>query len=284
MKPATERLARWFADNGRPLPWRSPTVGPWGVLVSEVMLQQTPVTRVIGVWLAWLDRWPTPAALAAAPRADVIRAWGRLGYPRRAIRLHETAVAIQHSHGGQVPSDEAALLRLPGIGSYTAAAVMAFGFGKRSLVLDVNVRRVLARWVDGNPRQDRHESVAERRRAAHLVPRPDQEAAAWSAAIMELGALVCTAAQPACEDCPLQPDCAWLAAGRPEATGPAPRTQAWVGTDRQCRGTIMAAVRASQEPVALREIAWPDEIQLHRCAHSLSDDGLATTAGGLIWL
>src|SRR4051794_2660071 len=139
----------WYAAHARDLPWRAPGTGPWAVLVSEVMLQQTPVARVEPVWRAWLDRWPTPADLAAASPADVIRAWGKLGYPRRALRLREAAVAVTERHGGVVPAEVAALEALPGIGTYTARAVACFGYGQRQPVVDTNVRRVVARLVHG---------------------------------------------------------------------------------------------------------------------------------------
>ena len=142
-------LLQWYDEHARDLPWRRTTATAWGVLVSELMLQQTPVARVLPVYDAWLDRWPTPGDLAAAPVGDAIRAWGRLGYPRRAIRLHAAAVAITEQHGGAVPDTYDALHALPGVGDYTASAVLAFAFGRRQAVLDTNVRRVLARVVTG---------------------------------------------------------------------------------------------------------------------------------------
>src|SRR5690606_7452204 len=135
----------WFDHAARDLPWRRPECSPWGVLVSEIMLQQTPVVRVLPAWMSWMERWPTPAHLAAASQADAVRAWDRLGYPRRAKRLWECAGEIVRRHGGEVPDDEEELLALPGIGAYTAAAVRSFAFGRRAVVLDTNVRRVIAR-------------------------------------------------------------------------------------------------------------------------------------------
>ena len=149
MSISPPELVTWFAQARRDLPWREPDVTAWQILVSEFMLQQTPVARVAPIWLDWVARWPTPSATAAAGAADVLRAWGRLGYPRRALRLREAAATIVALHGGAVPDDEAALRALPGVGAYTAAAVRAFAFGRRSLVLGVNVRRVLARVADG---------------------------------------------------------------------------------------------------------------------------------------
>ncbi|GAA4895143.1 A/G-specific adenine glycosylase [Tessaracoccus lubricantis] len=272
-------LGAWFAANARPLPWRAAGVSPWGVLVSEIMLQQTPAARVEGPWLAWMERWPTPARLAEATTADVLRAWGRLGYPRRALRLQGAARAVVERYDGELPPDEDALLALPGVGSYTAAAVLAFAFGRRSLVLDVNVRRVLARIDAGAEHPARTETAAERRRAWTYVPDGDSEAALWSAAAMELGATVCTARNPACERCPVASHCAWLRAGKPEWDGPPRVAQAWEGTDRQCRGRIMAALRAAHGHVPRADLVWPDPEQLGRGIDSLVADGLAVARG-----
>ena len=214
-----EPVLAWYARNARDLPWRAPGATPWAVLVSEIMLQQTPVARVLPEYLGWMTRWPTPAALAADPAGEAIRQWGRLGYPRRALRLHETATILVARYGGNVPADLDALRALPGIGSYTAAAVASFAFGQRHAVLDTNVRRVLARLAAGQPWAggSSSASVAERRLAESLLPAQPAVAARWSVAVMELGALVCTAASPRCGDCPVARECAWLAAGRPAA-------------------------------------------------------------------
>ena len=251
--PYTEPVLAWYARNARDLPWRAPGVTPWSVLVSEIMLQQTPVARVLPEYLRWIARWPTPAALATEPAGEAIRQWGRLGYPRRALRLHETATILTARHGGMVPPDRDALLALPGIGSYTAAAVASFAFGQRHAVLDTNVRRVLARLVAGQPGPGAAPSVAERRLAESLLPGEPAVAARWSVAVMELGALVCTAASPRCGTCPVARDCAWLAAGRPKVPGEPEaaagrRTQRYDGTDRQCRGRLLAVLRDSGEP------------------------------------
>src|SRR5271169_598245 len=203
--PYTEPVLDWFSRHARDLPWRGPGTTPWSVLVSEIMLQQTPVARVVPAHQSWLARWPAPAALAAEPAGEAIRQWGRLGYPRRALRLHETAAIVTARHGGAVPDDIDALLALPGIGSYTAAAVASFAFGQRHAVLDTNVRRVLTRLAGGQARVGRAPSTAE-----------PAVAARWSVAVMELGAIVCTAANPRCTACPVAGHCAWLAAGRPE--------------------------------------------------------------------
>lgn len=270
-------VVAWFDEHARDLPWRAPDRTPWGVLVSEVMLQQTPVVRVEPAWRAWLARWPTPADLAAAPTADVLRAWDRLGYPRRALRLQECARVLVERHGGRVPDDEEALLALPGIGAYTAAAVRAFAFGRRAVVLDTNVRRVLARAVDGEALPAPTQTRAEVERARALVPADDATAARWAAASMELGALVCTARSPRCETCPLVSSCAWVAAGRPgDVHAHRRRTQAWHGTDRQVRGRVMALLRESPVPVPepVLDEAWPATPQRARALAGLLADGL----------
>jgi A/G-specific adenine glycosylase len=270
-------LLAWFDANARRLPWRAPDRTPWGVLVSEVMLQQTPVARVEPAWRDWMARWPTPAALAAASPADALRAWDRLGYPRRALRLRECAAAIVVRHGGQVPDDEAALRALPGVGAYTAAAVAAFAFGRRAVVLDTNVRRVLARYVTGAALPAPTQTAAEAALADRLTPPDGPAAARWSLATMELGALVCTARTPRCDACPLASSCAWLAAGRPpDEHASRRRAQPWAGTDRQVRGRVMALLRAAPGPVPADEVraAWPDRAQLERCLAALAADGL----------
>ena len=275
-----EPVLAWYARNAWDLPWRAPDATPWAVLVSEIMLQQTPVARVLPEYLSWMARWPTPAALAASPTGEAIRQWGRLGYPRRALRLHETATILVAQHGGKVPADLDALRALPGIGSYTAAAVASFAFGQRQAVLDTNVRRVLARLVAGRPWPGTASSasVAERRLAESLLPAEPAVAARWSVAVMELGALVCTAASPRCGGCPVATDCAWLAAGRPVPPGGAAqrRTQKYDGTDRQCRGRLLAVLRAADGPVRRTDFdaVWADRAQLDRALDGLVADGL----------
>ncbi len=276
-----EPLLRWYDASQRDLPWRAADRTPWGVLVSEVMLQQTPVARVLPVWQEWLDRWPTPAALAAEPAGEAVRAWGRLGYPRRALRLHRAATQIAERHGGRVPSDHAALLALEGVGSYTAAAVASFALGQRHAVLDTNVRRVLARAVGGEPLPAVALARAETLRAEQLVPDDAPTAARWAVAVMELGALVCTARSPACGACPVADRCAWLRAGAPAYDGPVRRGQSWHGTDRQVRGLLLGAVRAADGPVPLVVLvaATPDDSlrdprQRERALASLIEDGL----------
>ncbi|MGO4383647.1 A/G-specific adenine glycosylase [Specibacter sp. RAF43] len=246
-------VVEWFAANARDLPWRG-DCSAWGVLVSEIMLQQTPVVRVRPVWAEWMARWPAPADLAAEPAGEVLRAWGRLGYPRRALRLHEAAKELVSAHGGKVPSTYAQLLALPGIGTYTAAAVAAFAFGRRETVVDTNIRRVQARLVSGLALPAQSLTAAEARLAASLLPEDPGRSVQWNAAVMELGALICTARSPKCDLCPVRDECAWIAAGQPEPTY-IPKGQPWAGTDRQVRGAVMAVLRAADSPVQA-ELLW----------------------------
>jgi A/G-specific adenine glycosylase len=275
-----EPVLDWYAASARDLPWRRPGTSPWAVLVSELMLQQTPVTRVLPVYEAWLERWPTPADLAAEPSGEAVRAWGRLGYPRRALRLHGCAVAITERHGGAVPDDYDALRALPGVGDYTAAAVASFAFGRSHAVLDTNVRRVLGRAVGGVELPPPSLSRAERDRAAALVPedRPER----WAVAVMELGALVCTAANPACDRCPIQGRCEWQRRGKPPYDGPPRRGQAYDGTDRQCRGRLLAVLRDTEGTVSTSRLdrAWADSTQRARALAGLLDDGLVVARPG----
>ena len=276
------RTVAWFTQHRRDLPWRATDRTPWGVLVSEIMLQQTPAARVAPVWEAWMERWPTPHALAGAGTADVLRAWGRLGYPRRALRLQECARTVVDRHCGVVPRDEAALLALPGVGAYTAAAVVAFAHGGRSVVLDTNVRRVIARAVGGHALPAPSQTVAEVRQASALVPAPAAEAAAWAAASMELGAVVCTARSPRCADCPVADLCRWRTAGYPgDQHAERRRTQSWAGSDRQVRGRVMHLLRDSSGPVLEADVAdaSDDATQLRRCVDGLVADGLVERVG-----
>ncbi len=274
-------ILRWYTEHARDLPWRRPHASAWSVLVSEIMLQQTPVARVLPAHAAWLARWPVPASLAAATPADAVRQWGRLGYPRRALRLHSTAQIIATEHAGQVPSSVTVLATLPGIGSYTAAAVASFAFGQRHAVLDTNVRRVLARLLRGEPQPPRSPSAAEIALARSLLPDDSATAARWSVAVMELGALVCTAARPSCSSCPVARRCSWRQLGSPPAAArqPAPRYE---GSDRQCRGQLLAVLREAAGPVpaARLDAAWPDQQQRARSLAALIADGLVAPQPG----
>ena len=280
-----EAICAWFDANGRDLPWRRPGTSAWGVLVSEVMSQQTPMSRVIGPWHEWMNRWPTPDDLAEEDSGEAVAAWGRLGYPRRALRLHSCAVAIATEHDGVVPNSYDELVALPGIGDYTASAVVSFAFGGRATVLDTNVRRLIARAESGIANCPTSVTRAERVVADALVPDEDVRAAKWAVASMELGALVCTARSPQCEVCPIRDSCRWVIDGKPD-NAPARRGQPWKGTDRQCRGVIMDVVRNSPRGVKIQMAlsAWPEPDQASRCLESLLDDGLVHRRGSLISL
>ncbi|PZS02731.1 MAG: adenine glycosylase [Pseudonocardiales bacterium] len=245
-------------------------------MVSEFMLQQTPVARVIPAHDAWLERWPTPTSLAAASPGDAVRMWGKLGYPRRALRLREAAVAIVATHGGHVPDDVDALLALPGVGAYTARAVCAFAFGQRQPVVDTNVRRLIARAVGGAADAAPVSTARDLDQVLALLPDDPAAAARTSAAFMELGALVCTAATPRCAACPLEPRCAWVRAGRPAYGGPVKRPQRYAGTDRQVRGLLLEVLRGSDGPVerSALDVVWPDAAQRERALDGLVVDGL----------
>jgi A/G-specific adenine glycosylase len=241
------------------------------------MLQQTPVARVEPVWTEWMARWPAPSAVAAASRADVLRAWGKLGYPRRALRLHEAAAVIAAEHGDIVPSDVVALEALPGVGSYTARAVAVFGYGRRFPVVDTNVRRVVARAVHGRGDAGPARTIPDLADVEALLPADDPSAGVVSAGLMELGAVVCTARAPRCVACPVRSVCAWQAAGRPEYAGPRKPVQGFAGTDRQVRGRLLDVLRDAPGAVerAALDAAWSDAAQRDRCLHSLLEDGLA---------
>ena len=270
-----DAIVDWYAGAARDLPWRRPGVDAWAVLVSEVMLQQTPVARVEPVWREWVARWPTPAALAGASPAEVIRAWGKLGYPRRALRLRETAAGIVERHGGVVPSSVAELEALPGIGTYTARAVACFGHGQVQPVVDTNVRRVVTRLLHGRAEAGTARA-ADLGDVAALAPAVEERAVRFSVAVMELGALVCVAGTPRCGACPVRDSCAWRLAGCPPHEGPPRRVQRFTGTDRQVRGRLLDVLRAAHDPVPAETLAgaWDDAVQRSRCLDSLLVDGL----------
>lgn len=272
----TAALLTWFDLNERPLPWRNKSTSAWGILISEVMSQQTPVARVSPQWQEWIERWPTPADFAKASKAEVLRAWGKLGYPRRALRLHECAQAIVKHHNGAVPADVDELLALPGIGAYTARAVACFHFQQNVPVVDTNVRRVYGRAVTGQFLQPQP-SAKELGQVAEVTTGPR-----CSAALMELGALVCTAKSPKCDICPIRRTCQWQKLGCPQPSEEdlskaKKRVQKFTGTDRQVRGLLMDVLRAANEPVekSQLDVVWPDAAQRSRALFSLVDDGLA---------
>ena len=270
-------LAAWYRLAARDLPWRAASADPWAVLVSEVMLQQTPVARVLPVYEAWLRRWPSATALADACAADAIRLWGKLGYPRRALRLHECAQDVSTRFAGAVPSEVPDLLSLPGIGDYTARAVAVFAFGRRHPVVDTNVRRVVARAVGGQGEAAPPSTARDLATVAALLPDDPAEAARFSIAMMELGALICTARSPQCPGCPLVSTCAWRLAGSPAYDGPLTRPQRFEGTDRQVRGLLLDQLREASGavPRAALEQVWDDGVQRDRALNSLLTDRLA---------
>jgi len=268
MNPLEKPIVNWFKRNKRDLPWRTTT--PWGVMVSEYMLQQTPVNRVLPKWIEWMERWPTPKDLAAATPAQVITAWGRLGYPRRALRLHAAAQIIAEDFNNEVPEDLETLQTLPGIGEYTAAAIAAFAFDQRTLVMDVNIRRVLTRVIDGN--EHPKPAPTSRERARRLALLPEKNAHIWAAATMELGAMVCTSKNPKCELCPVISACNWRKNGYPKSDL-IRKSQDWHGTDRKCRGTIIQALRESESLTenAIKKL-WPEESQVEKALKTLQED------------
>ena len=276
MSSLHQPVRTWYKKNKRDLPWRS--TDAWGVLVSEIMLQQTPVARVLPIYIEWMKRWPTPAALAAATPAQIITAWGRLGYPRRALRLHECAKVISTQYKGRIPDTQSELRELPGIGDYTSAAIIAFAFDGRSLVLDINIRRLFARVIDGVEVPTAAPTKSERQDRERLIPAKNPHV--WAAATMELGALICTAKNPKCGQCPLADQCIWRSLDYPLSDQPK-RTQSWHGTDRQCRGVIVQALRENPS-LAKKEIMqlWDVPSQVEKALLTLLEDGLLVEEKG----
>lgn len=269
-------VLRWYADAARDLPWRRADASPWAVLVSEVMLQQTPVARVLPAYDAWMARWPTPAALAVEPAGAAVRQWGRLGYPRRALHLHAAARVLVERYAGRIPESLEELRALPGVGSYTAAAVASFAYRHRHPVIDTNVRRVLARALAGQPRARTATAALDRQRAESVLPADPEQAARFGVALMELGALVCTARSPHCGSCPIATACRWHADGHPAAATSSSSRSSYAGTDREVRGRLLAVLRGSAGPVPLAALAasWPDAEQRDRAVAGLLADGL----------
>ena len=276
MSSLHQPVLAWYKKNKRDLPWRNSDA--WGVLVSEIMLQQTPVARVLPIYIEWMKRWPTPAALAAATPAQIITAWGRLGYPRRALRLHECAKVISTQYKGRIPDTQSELRELPGIGDYTSAAIIAFAFEGRSLVLDINIRRVFARVIDGVEVPTAAPTKSERQEREKLIP--SKKPHVWAAATMELGALICTAKNPKCGQCPLADQCIWRSLDYPLSDQPK-RTQSWHGTDRQCRGIIVQALRENPA-LSKKEIMqlWDVPSQVEKALLTLLEDGLLVAQKG----
>ena len=245
-------------------------------MVSEFMLQQTPVNRVLPIWEQWMERWPSPLDLSQAKKSEVISAWGRLGYPRRAIRLHESAGIIAKEFNNEVPREIEQLRSLPGVGEYTAAAIAAFAYEESTLVLDINIRRLFARIFDGEEYPTSSPSKIERELRAKLIPR---DGAKWAAATMEFGALICTSKNPSCEQCPIKRQCAWRKSGYPKSEL-IRKSQDWIGTDRQCRGTIVQALRENEKltEAKLKKL-WHEDAQIEKALKTLIADGLIETTG-----
>lgn len=274
-------LLEWWADDRRDLPWRQ-TRDPWEVLVCEVMAQQTQVARVAARWRPFLDRFPTPAALAAVPAAEVVRWWSGMGYNRRALSLHRCAQIVVTHHAGRLPESLDELRALPGIGPYTARAVLAFAFERDHGVVDTNTARVLARW------EGRRLSAREAQAAADAAVPPGQ-AWAWNQAMLDLGASVCTRRAPRCEVCPVAETCAWALAGAPApdpadgSAGVSRGQTRFEGSDRQGRGRLVEALRtgAVADPDLPNKMGWPDDpARAARIAATLVADGLVVADDG----
>lgn len=282
----TNRILAWYAMHQRDLPWRQEGFTPWGQLVAEMMLQQTQVDRVVPKLQAWLERWPTPADLAADTPAEAIRMWDRLGYPRRALWLHRAAQQIVERFGGNVPSDVAELMTLTGVGAYTARAVAVFAFGEHHPVVDTNTRRVLARAITGLSEAPAPHTERDLALMDSVLPEDPSESVEFNAGMMELGALLCTAKKPRCDECPLTDLCRWALDGWPDNTPLAKRAKQarFEGSDRQVRGMMMALLRehgeaSTDDLVALTE----DYEQANRSLTSLERDGLIVSADERFW-
>ncbi|MGH9274856.1 MAG: A/G-specific adenine glycosylase [Acidimicrobiales bacterium] len=267
----------WWDGRRRELPWRE-TRDPWAVLVCEVMAQQTQVARVAERWAPFLERFPTPAACAAAPTAEVLRWWSGLGYNRRALSLHRCAVAVVERHGGALPRTLIELLALPGIGPYTARAVLAFAFEEDAAAVDTNTARVLARW-------EGRRLTAREAQAAADGALPTGRAWAWNQAMLDLGSLVCVRRAPDCVRCPAHPWCAWHEAGHaaPDpadgSAGVSGRQSRFEGSDRQGRGRLVEALRTRDVTTAdlAMVMGWPDDPdRAERVAATVLGDGLAS--------
>ncbi len=288
LTPLQADLLAWGAEVRRDLPWRL-TRDPWAILVSELMLQQTQVPRVVPRWQAFLDLFPTPTACAAAPVGDVVRAWAGLGYNRRAVNLHRAASACVEGHGGQLPEDLEGLLALPGIGPYTARAVLVFAHERDLGLVDTNAGRFVARALAGRP-----VPLWEAQALADAAV-PTGEAWAWGQTVFDLGAAVCTRRGPACDRCPITAHCRWAQAGWPEpdpvtgSAGISGGQSSFAGSDRQGRGRLVDALRVGPvalDPSALAEACgWPDDPdRATRVAAGLVADGLAVAGSGCLQL
>ena len=269
MTDFTGAVLAWGLPRMRDLPWRR-TRDPWAVLVSEVMLQQTQATRVIPRWEAFLERFPTTAACAAAPLGDVLREWQGLGYPRRARNLHATSRRVTEL--GAFPRDLPGLLALPGVGPYTARALMAFAFELDAAVVDTNIARVYARVAGERLTPKRVQSMAD-------AACPADASWAWNQCLMDVGAMLCRPAVPACGECPVQPMCAWAGGDDPDpavgSSGVSGRQGRFDGSDRQARGRLMQALTAGPvDRAGVAEIMQRDVSVAERLVRDLAAEGL----------
>ena len=272
----------WGAEHLRDLPWRR-TRNPWFVLVAEVMLQQTQIDRVLSKWPAFLEEFPTATSCALAPTSEVVKQWEGMGFNRRAVLLHQAAKSIKDNHGGEVPLEIDELLLLPGVGPYTARAILAFAYEQDSAVVDTNVGRVLARWTGHRLKPAEAQELADR-------SVPLGEGGAWNQAVLDFGSMVCRSKNPKCEKCPIHSSCSWQGIGVDPAKGSAgvSGTQSrFEGSDRQGRGKLVAALR--KKPIKKSELAeimgWPlDPKRAERVASTVISDGLATSEGDTLSL
>jgi A/G-specific adenine glycosylase len=265
----TGEVLAWGVPRLRDLPWRRAR-DPWAILVSEVMLQQTQVGRVIPRWGAFLDRFPTAAVCASAPLGDVLREWQGLGYPRRARNLHATAQRVNEL--GAFPRDLDGLLALPGVGPYTARALLAFAFELDAAVVDTNIARVYARVAGERLTPKRVQEMADE-------ACPSGDAWVWNQCLMDLGAVLCRPTNPVCDECPVRTSCAWRDANDTDpavgSSGVSGKQGRFEGSDRQARGRLMKAL--ADRPVARAEIAAimrRDEATADRLVTDLIDEGL----------
>lgn len=280
LSPTQDAVLTWYAASGRSLPWRDAD-DPYVVLVSEIMLQQTQVVRVLPAFAAFIERFPTVQGLAVAGRAEVVQAWRGLGYNRRAVALHRAAQEVVDRFDGRIPDDLAALQSLPGVGEYTARAVLAFAFDRDVAPVDTNIRRVISRAIAGEALRG---SVLQ---AAADAAVPIGHGRDWSAALMDLGARYC-ASRPLCEDCPITAQCAWFSAGGadPAAAASPPAQAKFAGSTRFHRGRLLDALRDGDVPLRMVATAahLKDEQVAAQLAAALVRDGLAEEHDGHLTL
>jgi A/G-specific adenine glycosylase len=274
---AQRSLLAWFRTAGPVYPWRERERDPYAVLVSEVMLQQTQASRVVDAFPVFMERFPDVGSLAEASRGDVLRAWGGLGYPRRAASLHEAARRIVRDHDGSVPIDVGALLALPGIGPYTAAAVTSIAYGSPVAAIDTNVRKVMARLeLAAEPDEVLEADVVDA--ASRWLER--EAPGDWNQAVMNLGREVCRPT-PRCDACPLAAACAFRAGGRVGRRS-GRRQPAFAGSMRQARGGVLRELRGRDRAATIGTIAAALDLPVTRvdlAVDALERDGLVRRTG-----